>query len=236
MTDKKYMREIIDKYVEIVERINNGSLDSTVVTREFQSIIDTKSNVCSWVPPRWWTCPEQQLECAHKLWPGRQLPKPPDNFIARTETEVLLLHVPASFNTLWGMVRSPGGYDTISRVNFLGLNQRNIRLASRDHAYVHPVWLRFDPAHGKGMSPSSFVGRSDMAAGEVLSALIQFPGWPATWRYGDSGFLLAGYQAKVGDSWLHTPAITLGKEGLTLQCFSASVSRRGMSVPTAQLC
>ena len=54
--------------------------------------------------PSWWRTAEQQLDRAHKLWPSKALPVPPSTFDAQTDTEVLLLHVPDTFTSLWSKV------------------------------------------------------------------------------------------------------------------------------------
>lgn len=75
-----------------------------------------------------------------------------------------------------------------------------------------------------------------MAAGEVLSALIQFPGLPASWGKGVSRPLLTDYRAKVNSSWLHTPAIDIGQEGLILKCLGTEVPHYGFTSPTVRVC
>jgi hypothetical protein len=52
--------------------------------------------------------------------------------------------------------------------------------------FTKPVWLAFDPEHGKGARPDSLWGQPDLAASEVLSGLIQFPRWCLYWRKGSS--------------------------------------------------
>ena len=51
--------------------------------------------------PSWYVSPEQQLARARQLWPNAVLPEPPKEFTPRTKSEVLLLHVPDSFDSLW---------------------------------------------------------------------------------------------------------------------------------------
>ena len=59
--------------------------------------------------PTWWRTPEQQLARARQLWPNAVLPEPPKEFTPRTKSEVLLLHVPDTFDNLWNLVNAPEG-------------------------------------------------------------------------------------------------------------------------------
>ena len=91
---------------EILERVGNGSIDPTAVKRALQDLFERMT----WNPPTWWSTTEQQLERARQLWPNAVLPEPPKGFTPRTKSEVLLLHVPDSFDSLWDKVVAPRGY------------------------------------------------------------------------------------------------------------------------------
>lgn len=156
--------------------------------------------------PSWYRTPEQQLERARQLWPGVNLPELPKDFVPRTETEVLLLHVADTFDSLWDKVVAPAGY-TKSRWESVKSDKRHLRLAPNVPNRTKPVWLGFDPEFGKGERPDSLWGRSDLAASEVFSALIQFPDWPLAWFKGASAPNLAGYQLKYGTDWSDVPDV-----------------------------
>ena len=64
------------------------------------------------------------------VWPGRELPEPPAVFTPRTKSEVLLLHVPDSFDSLWDKVDAPTGY-TKYRWEGVKADKRNLRLATK---------------------------------------------------------------------------------------------------------
>lgn len=162
MNLQAHLGELYDQFGEIISRITNGSLDPVAVGQSLQAIIDQSAKGASWLPPAWWRSPKLQLERASQLWPNRQLPKQPNQFVPRTPSEVLLLHVPASFAVLWEIVESPGGYDKISLVDFMDSNQRHLKLTSPRSAHVHPVWVGFDPEHGRDRAPSRFAQRTDM--------------------------------------------------------------------------
>lgn len=163
----------------------------------------------SWQPPVWWCSPEAQLALAAQIWPNTLLPKPPKEFVPRTETEILLLHVPSSFDFLWDKVNAPEGYTKI-REKEIKSNRQNLRLAFNTRRYIVPVWLAFDPEYGKGIPPELFWDDSyqlgselTLAASEVLSAMIQFPEWCLSW-HGISP-ILSGYQSKHYGKWSHVP-------------------------------
>ena len=206
MTTIEQLAGITAQHNEIVKRVGNGSLDPTAVKRALQDIIEGKLPTLTWNPPTWWRTPEQQLERARRLWPNAVLPEPPKEFTPRTKSEVLLLHVPDSFDSLWDKVDAPTGY-TKYRWEGVKADKRNLRLAQDEHGhtnkveFVAPVWLAFDPEHGKGERPDSFWGQADIAASEVFSALIQFPEWSLAWFSGASAPNLSGYQLKYDGSW-----------------------------------
>jgi len=160
-------------------------------------------------PLAWWRTPEQQLERAYQLWPDVVLPEPPADFVPQTETEVLLLHVPDTFDALWDKVIPPMGY-TKHRSASVRSGRRYLCLAPNKREYAESVWVAFDPQHGKNEPPYSFWGRANTAASEVFSALIQFPDWPLVWKNGGTAPCLTGYQLRQGNSrnWLNVPCLS----------------------------
>ena len=93
---------------EILARVSSGLLDPIVVMRAYKDVLEGKlSAATSWHPPAWWRIAEHQLKRAHRLWPKTALPKPPKEFTPQTESEVLLLHVPDTFDSLWDKVVAP---------------------------------------------------------------------------------------------------------------------------------
>lgn len=158
------------------------------------------------VQTSWYVAPERQLERARQLWPNAVLPEPPEGFTPRTKSEVLLLHVPDTFDNLWNLVNAPEGY-TKYRWESVKADKRNLRLAPNKVEFTRPVWLAFDPEHGKGERPDSFWGQADCAASEVFSALIQFPEWSLAWFAGSSAPNLSGYQLKYDGNWADVPCL-----------------------------
>ena len=147
MTTIEQLAGITAQHNEIVKRVGNGSLDPVAVKRALQDIIEGKLPTLTWNPPTWWRTPEQQLERARRLWPNAVLPEPPKEFTPRTKSEVLLLHVPDSFDSLWDKVVAPTGY-TKYRWEGVKSDKRNLRLAPGKVEFTQPVWLAFDPEHG----------------------------------------------------------------------------------------
>ena len=207
MTTIEQLAGITAQHNEIVKRVGNGSLDPTAVKRALQDIIEGKlPPMQNWNPPTWWRTPEQQLARARQLWPNAVLPEPPKEFTPRTKSEVLLLHVPDTFDSLWDKVDAPTGY-TKYRWDGVKADKRNLRLAPNKVEFAQPVWLAFDPEHGKGERPDSFWGQADLAASEVFSALIQFPDWCLSWLNGASAPNLSGYQLKYDGAWSRVPCL-----------------------------
>ena len=206
MTNIEQLAGITSQHNEIVKRVGNGSLDPVAVKRALQDIIEGKLPPMQnyWNPPSWWRTPEQQLARARQLWPNAVLPEPPKEFTPRTKSEVLLLHVPDTFDSLWDKVVAPTGY-TKYRWDGVKSDKRNLRLAPNKVEFAQPVWLAFDPERGKGERPDSFWGQADTAASEVFSALIQFPEWSLAWFNGTSAPNLTGYQLKYDGSWSDVP-------------------------------
>lgn len=215
MTTIEQLVGITAQHNEIVKCVGNGSLDPTAVKRALQGIIEGKFVALVWNPPTWWRTPEQQLERACQLWPNAVLPEPPEEFMPRTKSEVLLLHVPDTFDSLWDKVVAPTGY-TKYRWENVKSDKGNLRLAPNKVEYTEPVWLAFDPGRGRSESPDSFWDYPDTAASEVFSALIQFPEWLHTWRNGASTPILTGYQLKNGEDWSNVPYLDLWDVGRQL--------------------
>ena len=216
MTTIEQLAGITSQHNEIVKRVGNGSLDPVAVKRALQDIIEGKLPTLTWNPPTWWRTPEQQLERARQLWPNAVLPEPPKEFTPRTKSEVLLLHVPDSFDSLWDKVVAPEGY-TKYRWEGVKADKRNLRLSPNKREYTQPVWLAFDPERGKGERPNSFWGQADTAASEVFSALIQFPEWSLAWFNGASAPNLSGYQLKYDGNWSDVPCLDRWDGGRRLE-------------------
>lgn len=237
MTTIEQLAGITAQHNEIVKRVGNGSLDPVAVKRALQDIIEGKLPTLTWNPPTWWRTPEQQLERARQLWPNAVLPEPPKEFTPRTKSEVLLLHVPDTFDSLWDKVVAPEGY-TKYRWEGVKADKRNLRLSPNKREYTEPVWLAFDPEHGKGERPDSFWGQADIAASEVFSALIQFPEWSLAWFNGASAPNLSGYQLKYDGNWSSVPYLSRwgGDRQLRLRACWAAGAYDGSSSPSVREC
>ena len=218
MTTIEQLAGITSQHNEIVKRVGNGSLDPIAVKRALQDIIEGKlPPMQNWNPPTWWRTPEQQIARARQLWPNAVLPEPPKEFTPRTKSEVLLLHVPDTFDSLWDKVVAPDSY-TKYRWEGVKADKRNLRLSPNKREYTEPVWLAFDPEHGKGERPDSFWGQADLAASEVFSALIQFPEWSLAWFInGASAPNLTGYQLKYDGNWSLVPYLRRWDDGRRLK-------------------
>lgn len=262
MTTIDQLVGIVAQQKEIVVRVGNGSLDPVAVKRALQDIVESKFNsrICAvligcghtmlvdsqhlsaaWQAPEWYVCPQCQLERARQLWPGRELPEPPAVFTPRTKSEVLLLHVPDTFYSLWDKALAPskdGVRYTKYRWEGFKADKRNLRLAPNKREYTEPVWLAFDPERGRGERPDSFWGQADLAASEVFSALIQFPEWSLAWFNGASAPNLSGYQLEDNGSWSLVPSLRRwdGDRRLMLHGFLADRISDLRSSPSVREC
>lgn len=237
MTTIDQLVGIVAQQKEIVVRVGNGSLDPAAVKRALQDIIEGKLPAPTWNPPTWWRTPEQQLERARQLWPNAVLPEPPKGFTPRTKSEVLLLHVPDTFDNLWNLVNAPEGY-TKCRWEGVKSDKWNLRLAPNKVEYTEPVWLAFDPERGEGERPDFFWAQADIAASEVFSALIQFPEWSLAWFNGASAPNLTGYQLNYDGSWSLVPYLYRwdGEHQLELDAYWASHRFGRWSSPSVREC
>ena len=203
MTTIEQLAGLTSQHNEIIKRVCNGTLDPVVVKRELQRIIEGKSIASVWDDmPTWWRTPEQQRKRARQLWPHAVLPEPPKKFVPRTESEVLLLHVPDTFDNLWRMVMAPKGY-----TKYDAISGQQLRLTANKREFIEPVWVAFDPEHGKGEDANSFQYRADIAASEVFSALIQFPEWSLAWSSITPAPDLTGYKLRDTGSWTCVPSL-----------------------------
>lgn len=190
--------------------------------------------------PSWHVSPERQLERARALWPSAVLPEPPKAFHPRTSTEVLLLHVPDTLENLWSKVVAPDRYAKSDWDSFEA-NRLGMCLTRRVHMYARSVWIAFDPEHGRGEMPCKFWNNADLAASEVISALIQFPEWPLAWRKDASVPFMAGYQLDSEYSSSLTPYVDRsdrnihgGKNVLRLGVTHSDVGIDNHSCPSAR--
>lgn len=166
--------------------------------------------------PSWYVAPVSQMRQAKKMWPGVQLPNPPRVFKARSRSEVLLLHVPDNFNSLWRKVHMLYGY--AKRREGLMEDSDSYRVAVDKPVFDKPVWLGFDPERNRG-EPVPYNSYWS-AASEVLSAMIQFPDWPLEWLNVHASPILAGYELRSEDGgWNDVPVLDMSEYkqlGMTL--------------------
>lgn len=167
--------------------------------------------------PSWYVSPEQQLERARQLWPGMDLPEPPKEYELLSAAEVLLLHVPDTFDGLWDKVEAPAGFAK-KLSSDLKPDRRNLRMTPGKALHSRPSWLAFNTEYGAGVAPSHLWPKAtDLAGPEVLSALIQFPNWCLSWLRASGSQLrhigadpnLSGYQMIHQGRWDYVPRICL---------------------------
>lgn len=223
-------KRVISQLREIEDRILNGSFDPVDVREPLQMILEKRPLVdrdtwLGWRPPTWWRDEVDQLGCARKHWPNIDLPDPPERFIPRSKTGVLLLHVPDTFDSLWSKIRVPRGYDLLRSDSFESGSEA-LRFTPSKIEFTEPVWLEYDYAFARGKSPDQLWRNPRLAASEVLSAVIQFPDYPFAWldwRRGAPAPNMSGYQSRAGEEWSHVPFLDFvsGPDENWLKVFSA---------------
>jgi hypothetical protein len=105
---------------------------------------------------------------------------------------------------------------------------RRLRLAPNKREFTAPIWLAFDPEYGKSCHPTCLWGQPNLAASEVLSALIQFPEWQRAWFNGASAPNLTGYQL-TGLSFVLR--LSLGYRRLLLDVWDGGRATDNRSLP-----
>lgn len=184
---------IARRLYEIFRRVREGTLNAHAVGRALQDIIENRMNPMKHVVPRWWVNGFNQHRRATQLWPGLELPPVPSNFERWTASEVLLLHVPDTFESLCEKVVVSDPDIKENWEGFRSIGER-LRVTPNKIVYTEPVWLAFDPEHGRGESAESLRGLTTLAASEVLSAMIQFPDWWHDWYVTGPTPQMAGYE------------------------------------------
>ncbi len=153
--------------------------------------------------PLWWRTPEEQVARARRTWGADlEIPDIPTDFVPRSSTEVLLLHVPRSMKAMWDAIKAPadyaknGGWEWVFNAKF--------NLLHRVPSHINPVWVGFDPNFpleadkGRKKAPRAEMPLGCyLAASEVMSAAAQFTDWILTWK--DDGPDMAGYSLQVPD-------------------------------------
>lgn len=168
---QKFGSEDIDRIIK----------DPSLVAKMYEAICPT------WEPPVWWSSYESQMKRARQAFGNIRLPAPPTRFTPRDGTkEVPLLHVPDAFGSLWNKIIPPAGFSKRYLAGGLPVGLIPFIDEASEHKYNGPVWLAFDPENGRGLRVDAFQDRSNLAVSEVLSAMIQFQDWPATWGLGSS--------------------------------------------------
>lgn len=231
MSSAEEVAGLLTQFNEIVKRVTNGSFDARHTKRALQDIIEGRTGAYTGEKSFWWSEPEFQLERAAALWPGIKLPDAPKKK-PHSATEVRLLHVPDSFESLLEKIEGPSGY----KLSVYPSVRLRI-LPQPEQAYTQPTWVGFDPEYGAGRVPLSLRSEAGrFATTEILSAVIQFPEWPLAWRHGASAPIITGHlltQEFDDDTFLCFDLIRSLRE-LELGIFKASWSNPSCASPTVR--
>lgn len=200
MVETKKMNSVTVRCDEIADLIADGTLDAKSVSKQLQQIIDTSdadessidlAKPTALVNP--WRSAQEQIERASKIWKYDYIPQPPDDFIPRTESEVLLLHMPTTLMKFRDIARTFVNFGNINVLEPIYTNPYK-------EVHTRPVWLGFDPKYGVGKMPLSTSEDSRTVGPEIMSALIQFPDWPKTWLQSAPMPVISGYQLGNGNN------------------------------------
>lgn len=187
----------------------------------------------------WVVSPSDQFEQARERQPDRVFPEPPKDVVLPNKGSALLLHTPrASFEEHWKAIRAPEGYEKYCS-DFIKFNMVNIRLAPKVVERTEPVWVIFDPEHGRGQRPEELWGNPTLASSEIFSAVEQFPGWMPMWNRGDASIpYLSGYRVDLGDGSFGVLTLILWGHNsrLELYCDYSRFSRGHWASPSVREC
>lgn len=223
---------------EIWRRLKSGSLNVDDVLAATQGILDGVYPTPPAHPlPAWYVSPEQQLERVRQLNAERKwgfadadFPAVP-SFMPRTPTEVLLLavYLPQK-GKVSGVRRTFDEHLTVIESQLRGTGRDYYRSdglkSDRDHlqlfgtAWHEPAmglrWVAYDyaanhePENGHRVDELWKAKANDLAASEVLSALMLFPEYGPSMDGDKTPYAnLAGYQANWGSEsdWSCCPCV-----------------------------
>lgn len=207
INDINQLVELHDLMNRIIKGVGDNSLDPKAVSKALRDIAEGRLPVDR-TRPFWWRTPKQQMKRARQLWPNIELPKPPKNFIPKSPTGILLLHVPHSLEALWSAISVPYGF-SICEWDEVKISEQYLHVMAYSLYYTRPTWIEFDPEYARGVNPDRFWAQSsvNIASTEALSALIQFPDWVWEWFNLASAPLLAGFRVEVDGRLSHAPYI-----------------------------
>lgn len=210
MATSEDLTRLFRQFNEIIKRVNNGSLNPSVVRRGLQDIIEKAGDTDPEVI-EWHTEPKQQIQAATEIWGDSLVIPDIPAFTPETASEVLLLHVPDEWSTLWALAQGA---------------------TLETGAHLTAAWVAFDPERGTGERPNVFASAEDAADAEIFSALIQFPEWPQSWRRQGSAPILHSKAEATIDGNL---AIAVDSKGeLTLTSRSSNHCHRNRANPSVR--
>lgn len=222
-------------YGMVRKHVEQGLLDPKEAVQAIRDASNGRFRAMrSWCMPDWWRTYKLQIQRASLVWPNRNIPDPPELFVGRTSTEVPVLHVPDDPSFIWSQIETRG-FDKRCGIDF-----GKLIINPYKQVFDKPVWLAIDVEHGRGKSVGKYRGRSDLAGIEVLSAMLQFPGWFEHWFVkGAAAPILGGYRLPDGRGEL-TETLILSQwhgadKNVNLSQVSTAFYNAGWVVPTVRL-
>ena len=202
------------RQAEVVKRVKNGGLLIEAALKGTQGILDgpnhSKKVRKLFNPPSWWEDHYHQIANAKSFlaknggeagFTVNDIPQPPENFIPRTPTEVLLLLVPLTskkrtilsskesdkrtFDCWCNFIRPPSLYTWRRYVPTSVLNHLRI-LDGGSSNNQKMRWVGFDPEVYPGLSTEQALERAKidgitLTSYESLNAASMFPEWVDSW-------------------------------------------------------
>lgn len=206
------------------------------------------------VPPSWYEIPEVQIKTISEFlrqngnevgFTADDIPIPPNDFVAITPTEALMLSVtlPASgdvkmiqrnFDSKWNFIIPPNGSSKWRWVE-LKSDEYHLRYAKGNHKTPGIRWVGFDPEAYVGLSSDQALAQKlekgiTVGGDEILDAAIVFPRWPTFWKsHGWHAPNMSAYQVKDGPEWRLSPWLCYWGSELSLAANASGRTLEGRS-------
>ena len=256
---------LADRLHELYRVTANGTRDAGVVLEGLQGLIEGRSieahPMSRIVWPDWYGNPLMQIngvsDFLERYGDGQDgfrptdIPPVPDDFIPRTETEVLLLAVylpdgdrvkglRRTFDSWWNFIVPPAG---LSNWRWEGLKSatKHLRLAKGVEYRPGIRWVAFDPNAYRGKSPKDALAQSatdgtTLAHAEVLMVAALFPEWVFSWNEKSPFPNMSAPQLYYEGQWSGVPYLDRSGSKLRLDARDAGDASSDWSSPVVREC
>ncbi len=210
------------------------------------------------IPPVWYEIPKAQIKVVSEFlrqngnkvgFTADNIPIPPDDFVAITPTEVLMLSVTLpdsgdikmtqrNFDSKWNFIIPPNG-SSKWRWSEMKSDALSLKYSKGIRKVPGIRWVGFDPEAYIGLSSDQALAQKrkkgiTIGGDEILDAAIVFPRWPIFWNCkGWHSPNMSAYQVKDGSVWRLSPWLCFwGRGELDLTANASSRTLEGRSSAT----